>query len=243
MSSLGYSQLFKGTTNSSSPLTRIAFTRKQVTSGEPSNPTSITSNAIDTTGANLVVIVVMDSTIATPPTATISDNKGNSALIATAVIRNSNSVRTSIYYLPSSGVFGTNHTFTYSTGATTCFPNIYVYAYSGATSSPLLTFNSNAVGGAISSISTNSITPSVSGALIVTGFTCVPGSGLGSQPTISGGGFANINQDGWFAVVSQRSTYSACYSIIQSAAGVSNPTHSFTSSSAAGAAACIAAFK
>lgn len=243
MSVLGYSQLFKGTTNSSSPLTRIAFTSRQVTSGEPSNPTSITSNAIDTTGANLIVVVVCDYPTPSNASGALTDNKSNTATLAVSHYFTGNSPRISIYYIPSSGTFGTNHTFTWTTAGVISFPNIYVYAYSGATSSPFLTSNKNATGAITSSLSTNSITPSTNGALLVTATTSIPSAPPGTQPTISGGGFTNSNQDAWFPIVSLRSTYSACYSLIQGTAGASNPTHSFSSSSGQGAVAVIAAFK
>lgn len=245
MSVLGYSQLFKGASVAGS-LTRIAFTAKQVTIGQPANPTGITSDAIDTTGANLVVVVVCD--YPSPVVAgVLTDNKGNTPgvniLLATQRSFTTNLPRVSIYYIPQGSVFGTNHTFTWTTTGVASYPNIYVYAYSGATASPLLATNNNATGSVTSSLSTNSITPTTSGAVLITATTSIPGSGLGAQPTISGGGFTNSNQDDWFPVVSLRSTYSACYSLIQSVAGASNPTHSFSSSSGQGAVAAIAAFK
>ena len=246
MSVLGYSQLFKGASVAGN-LTRIDFTAKQVTIGQPANPTGITSDAIDTTGANLVVVVVCDYPSPAVAAGVLTDNKGNTPgvniLLATQRSFTTNLPRVSIYYIPQGSVFGTNHTFTWSTGATVCYPNIYVYAYSGATASPLLATNNNATGSVVSSLSTNSITPTTSGAVLITATTLVPSAGSGTQPTISGGGFTNSNQDGWFPLVGSRSTYSACYSLIQSVAGASNPTHSFSSSSGQGAVAAIAAFK
>ena len=71
MSVLGYSQLLKGNSVGSG-LTRIAFTNKQETT--TNFPTTLTTDAINTTGSNMVVAVVCDYNTGS---GVMSDNKGN----------------------------------------------------------------------------------------------------------------------------------------------------------------------
>lgn len=241
MSVLGYSQIFKGATNSGGGApTLLTFSTKQPST---TNPTSLTSNSVDTTGANLVVVVVCDYPNASPGAAgTLSDNKSNTFTLA--VQRGSVAPRVSVYYIPASGTFGTGHTFTWSTGAVVCYPNMYIYAFSGAGSTPSVITNSNQVNSSATSLSTNSITTTSSGYVLLTTFTCLGNSfGTGTQPTISGGGFSNSDQSAWTNSVFLTNTYNASYLLTQGAAGSSNPTHSFFTTNSNGAAAIIAAFK
>ena len=235
MSVLGYSQLLKGGSTGSS-LTRIAFTSKQETT--TNFPTTLTTDAINTTGSNMVVVVVCDYNSGS---GSMSDNKGNTFTLAQSRQTTTNS-RISVYYLTSSAIYGSSHTFTY-TSTLWCIPNIYVYAYSGASTSPYLTWNSTTTSGApVSSLTTGSITPAVNGALLITAFATIPSSGTGNTPTISGGGFTNSNRDAWYPLISAKSLYSGCYSLVQTVAGASNPTHTFNGASE-GAVVLIIAFK
>jgi hypothetical protein len=89
---------------------------------------TVTSDAQDTTGANLIVVAVSYFNA----TVTFSDNKGNTwQEIAPIIAAGDHSVR--LYYC-ASPIVGTGHTFT--AGATGGAPSIHILAASGADASP-----------------------------------------------------------------------------------------------------------
>lgn len=87
-----------------------------------------TSDAVDTTGANLLVIAVASSS----GTITVSDNKSNTYTPLTSYVSSSQAAR--LYYCASPTV-GVGHTFTVS--GTTQVINFRALAYSGASGTPL----------------------------------------------------------------------------------------------------------
>lgn len=137
-----------GNVNSSSPWTLMA----QVTALTPAT----TSNPIDTTGANLIVIAV--TSVTTVPT--VSDSYGN-----TWVLAQDNQYQTvsAIYYCINP-IVGPNHTFTQGTATT---PNMTVFAFKGAGINLTLGPNSNAVAVFQSQATLPAITPASNNSLIV----------------------------------------------------------------------------
>ncbi len=133
----------------------VAHTFKKGTARSGTN----TTPAIDTTGANLLVIVASHST----NNPTISDSKSNT--YGNVVYSNAGVLggRCSIWYIQP-GTVGSSHTFSIS--GTNVYGSIFAMAFSGSASTPLDASNS---GAAIEDLSflTGSITPSLDGELII----------------------------------------------------------------------------
>lgn len=123
----------------------------------------ITTGAIDTTGANLLVVVVGNYT-GVNGQATVSDSKSNSWTGATLQAVGNNYVR--IYYC-ASPIVGAGHTFTASNGGTIA-GGVAVQAWSGASASPFDVEN-GAFAGSNTSLQTGSVTPSQANSLIIAG--------------------------------------------------------------------------
>jgi hypothetical protein len=121
-----------------------------------------TSSAIDTTSATLITFGVID--YAGDPAAVVSDSKGNTWTPITT--QTSANCREIIYYCASPTV-GTGHTFTLTNG--NIFASYSVDSWSGTDpSSPLDVSNGNTSSGGTTTLSTGSVTPSASGALVLT---------------------------------------------------------------------------
>ena len=126
--------------------------------GSPTGGT-VTTDAIDTSGANLLVIAITDYSSAS---STLSDSKTNTWSALTA--QTGNYVRTQMYYVVNPTV-GSGHTFT-ATSVGTSYPSVFVVAFTGAASSPLDTQNGNGSTSAVS-LATGSITPAQNDELIM----------------------------------------------------------------------------
>jgi hypothetical protein len=122
--------------------------------GAPVVSSSVTTDAIDTTGADLIVIATSvdnGSTQATP-----TDSKSNTW---TALGNSASTVRVKLYYAWGSGIaVGSGHTFSYN--ASDSFPSIAVIAFSGAlvASDPINLENGASSAGA-TSLQTGSVSP------------------------------------------------------------------------------------
>jgi len=167
-------------TTAFSPLGNIAFSSGAVAGGggasgfsviastiaSSSNGNSITTPAIDTTGAKLIVLgftFFSGGSQTDPPT--ITDSKSNvwTALAVSSVTSN----MASIIYYSTNPIVGSGHTFTES--ASNSFPTIAVLAVSGGlTPNVFDQQNGNNDNGGGSSIQTNPVTPSADSELIVT---------------------------------------------------------------------------
>ena len=123
---------------------------------------SVTSDALDTTGADLLVVCV--STYVSAGAGTMSDSKGNSWTGLTVTPTGDPLLR--MYYSVPSSV-GAGHTFSFS--ATDCYASIAVQAFSGAHATPADQQN-QAWTDSVSSQASGSITPSEDNCLIVSGF-------------------------------------------------------------------------
>lgn len=140
--------------------------------------TGATSSAIDTTGASLLVVVLVYYEPSTAPT--ITDSKSNSWTgLSVTSITNEDAIK--ILYAQNPTV-GSGHTFTVSGAAT--YPSICVAAFSGTvTASVFDVENGNSSTGAVTSITTGSITPAQDNELIVAGLCQY----TGGTPTIDNG--------------------------------------------------------
>jgi hypothetical protein len=189
---------------------------------------TITTASIDTTGMNLIVIVLSDYIGSAQ--ATISDSKSNSYTGLTSQA-NASAERSRIYYIQG-GVVGASHTFTAT--CTTCYPSIYVMSFSGVGVSPFDQQNGATTASSVSTFQAGSVTPTVNNELVVAGLscnTCNTGATIDSSfvlsDSASGSGGARIGGG-------------AAY-IIQTTAGATNPTWSWSGGSSV--AATIATFK
>lgn len=124
-----------------------------------SGPNGFTTGAIDTSGANLLAIALVDFT----GTAVLSDSKGNTWLLART---DSQPPVLRIYYAKNATV-GSGHTFTV-TGAST-FAVLSAAAFSGAdTTAPLDQTNGNGGGTMTTGFQPGSVTPTTDNQLIFT---------------------------------------------------------------------------
>lgn len=175
---------------------------------------TFTSGSIDTSGANLLTVVLTEASVGA---ATLSDSKGNTW---TACTEQFNSVNPAcvIYYAKNPTV-GTGHTFT-ATG-TSHFAVISAAAWSGAdTAAPLDQQNGTGGAGFVNTAPPGSVTPTEDNELVLSGFawassvtiTSVTGSTILDQTDFAGG----TNYGGGDAYV------------IQTAATAINPAWNFT---------------
>lgn len=203
-------------TNTVRAATLIAHTIGRSTDGN-----GFTTSAIDTTGANFIVIGL--STANNGGTDSISDNKGNTWIPLTQWIGGASDRQFQFFYCQSCTV-GTGHTFTDT--STNTFPILMVAAFSGIATVPFDQQNGNGVL-FTTSISTNSVTPTVGGELVIAGLTYDDSS----TPTIdSGFTIIDTSVGGPFGAQGGQMAY-----LIQTTATPENPTFTWTSSSRAAA--------
>lgn len=206
----------------------IAHTIKQTTDTQ-----TVTTDAIDTTGANLIIIATC-RTFATPgPT----DSNGNTwTSINDAISQLADpQIRESLYYCVNPSV-GSGHTFTEDTGAANTFPAIAVAAFSGADSAPLdqNARNPTAGGGSVGSIQPGSVTPTEDNELL---FTCV-GDAITDTSLAIDSSFTILDE---LALVGGVAFSLGTAYKIQTSAGAENPTWSWSPNARAGT--VIATFK
>lgn len=181
-----------------------------------------TTTAINTTGANLIVLAL--GWYVGSATATVSDSKGNTWIALTDV--SGGFSKHQIYYAKNATV-GTGHTFTISM-STSAWPGAFVYAISGAdTTAPFDVQNSfaNVLSSGPISIA---VTPTINGSFIVTGLR----TGNATTSTVS------ID----LSFILTKNTGGAAAYIIQTTAATINPTWNYSGGNQ-GAAITIASFK
>jgi len=190
-----------------------------------------TTSGIDTTGANLLVVVL--ATYQATTEAAISDSKSNTWTGLTASHDGSVS-RTRIFYCLNATV-GASHTFTCSQASS--FSSLAVSAWSGVITSSAFDVGNGANSfTAVTSIATNSVTPSENGSLLITGG-CWASVGAPDSSSINNS-FSVLNALG--NVSGQSFGVLHGYRIQTTAAAV-NPTISWTTLS--GVSVSIATFK
>ena len=196
-----------------------------------SNSTSITTSAIDTTGADLLVVCVsFDAGFGSPA---VSDSKGNTWSGLTAINPGSNSSSSQMFYCVPTSV-GSGHTFTVSSSR---FYGVIPIAFSGIkASSPFDVENVGSVVGTNTGVSSGSITPSENGELIISGAAC------------SGIGWLTLTVDNSLTIDQENNGTAAGTGValaykVQSTAAAINATWDFGGSRNMAASAVIASFK
>lgn len=183
-----------------------------------------TTDAIDTTGANLIVLAINQYSNVS---VTASDSKGNTWTALTAR-KSAGGFGTTLYYCASPSV-GTGHTFTVSgTGA---YPNIGVIAVSGAAASPFDLEEGVSAGTTSTSHQPGSLTPSEDNCLVISS-----NSNGGTSLSINSSFTASTVNNTGGSYVGGGIAYK-----IQTTAGAENPTWSWTTSTVRASA--IASFK
>jgi hypothetical protein len=188
------------------------------------------SSAIDTTGANLLVLVA--SWYAGVGNPTISDSKGNSWTPLTqqdGAAPGFASVR--MYYSVPSSV-GSGHTFSLTGADTYC--TISVDAFSGAHASPYTSQENGSASGGVQQAA-GSVTPSEDNCVVVTGLAAP--EALGAVPSVSG-----YTADATNYIAATAMAGGIAYQI-QTTATATNPLWTWTGSPDTGAAAVVAVFK
>lgn len=194
----------------------------------------VTTSAIDTTGANLLVVAVSQYNGAT--IGTLTDSKGNTWIGLTAVTGSAETYAR-LYYCPSPTV-GSSHTFTFDNGGSLggLYGVVAIQAWSGANASPFDTQNgATAGGGGLSAIQPGSVTPSQNNSLIVTSFSAshMTGYSIDGSCTIT----ANVD---YFSGVNEG--LAMAYLVLGTAAAT-NPTWSAAVGGPNDMSAVIAVFK
>jgi len=190
--------------------------------------------AIDTTGANLIVLMVSHYADSDPPS--VGDNKGNTANFVGLVPQIESGVisRERMYYCLNPNV-GTGHVFTVTEGAGGSFyGSACVAAFSGAATSAGLDGQAGANDVGVTSIAPPTITPTQPGDLIVSGF--------GTSGTVSSLAAAGFTISDTTAINAYGNTQSA--SLAYQEQGAAAPiTATWTWTPAARATTTVAAFK
>lgn len=148
--------------------------------GSSNGGVSVTTGAIDTTGASLLLAFVGDYNSVTA--STVSDSKSNTWTALTTYSGGTNP-RARIFYAKNPTV-GTGHTFTATAPGAATFPGVAFYAFSGAdTTAPFDSPQENGGGNTVSgtSFQPGSVAPSVDNELLFTGI-CLDGTF--SAPTV-----------------------------------------------------------
>ena len=189
-----------------------------------------TTAAIDTTGADLIVIHASRGN-ANGSALTVSDSKGNTytSIIGITEPAVGDGMRSELYYC-ASPIVGAGHTFT--TAGTSVYPTVGVQAWSGAHATPLDQSNAAEAGGTTQQ--PGSITPTQNNELIVTGLHSHSAAGADSIDS----GFT-ISDSAVFGAADHYNGGMAY--LVQGAAAAVNPTWSNANSTQKNA--TIASFK
>lgn len=195
---------------------------------------SFTSPAIDTTGADLIVIAFASYNAATTDITKITDSKGNTYTKLTDVSDSGlGGAENSVIAYKYGPAVGSGHTFSVdTTGTNWWYCDIEVTAWSGATGGAFDQQNGGT--SSVAAIQTGSVTPTMGNELIIAN-------------VIGNAGAATWTIDGGFTISDQVSAVAssnfghACAYLVQTSAAAANPTWTYSVSTVQ--AATIATFK
>lgn len=148
-------------------------------SGGTAGPT--TSAAIDTTGADFLMVAVVYYAAGTAPT--IADSKSNSDWDNTAIYDNADSSNVMIFFHTAPTV-GSGHTFTI-THPSTSYVSYFVYAFSGLSQNDLTVLDGGNGSGTNGSSYSTTYTPSIAGCLLASVYSVYSEDAI--EPSPSGG--------------------------------------------------------
>jgi len=181
-----------------------------------------TTTAIDTTGASLLVISTSFWTGGGATSTTVSDSKSNTWIPVWTQPGQPGGDMVQQFFYCFTPTVGTGHTFTVTSLSASGYPSIFVFAFSGMTGGAYQTRSGAGNFGQASPLATGSVTPSVNGALLLSGFAPNIGTitGLALTPT----GFTLKNLAGVGGVNFPGTT---AYTVQATAAAI-NPTWAWT---------------
>lgn len=192
---------------------------------------NITTPAINTTGADLIVVV---ESYYNPKTgAVLSDAAGNAFTLATSQ-NNANAIGAGAIYFVQAPVTNASDTFTLTRTAGSVYASIDVFAVSGSAANPLDQVNGAVLTTSGTSLQTGSITPSQNGELVIAALAM----GDNSSAYTVNGGFTISDSVNWAYGSGEGS---ALGYLEQGTAAAVNPTFSWTGYSIG--VAMIASFK
>ncbi len=190
------------------------------TSAAGNNSTATTTPSVDTTGADLIVII---GTYYGPGGGAISDSKSSTWPATVLTAQSSNSFNKTVLSFVQAPAVGSGHTFTISTPGTQV-ASLLVEAWSGSVASPLDQTNNTQTDN-VASIQPGSITPGSGNELIITG----TGWGMAAPTTVSVD--SGFTQPDAFVAWTNNVNYGASMSyLVQGAAAAVNPTWSYSPS-------------
>jgi hypothetical protein len=133
--------------------------------GHSTNNTSVTTAAVNTTGANFLVMVCgqYGGSAQTP-----SDSLSNTW--SSRTLYNSSATSLQLFYTGPTATVGASQTFTCSGGGT-AYPALAVAAFSNVAMTPYDVENGHGTSSAASTVQPGSITPGVANELVISGFT------------------------------------------------------------------------
>lgn len=178
-----------------------------------------TTTGIDTTGANLIVIITAHYHETGRGPVTVSDSKGNTWTALTTYVAGDPGCKVQPFYSASPTV-GTGHTFTASTAAGATYHVIAVAAFSGAHATPYDTINGASSAGA-TSLAAGSITPSQDNCLVI--------CGMGYEDSTAASVDSGMSATNTIASTANNEGCGLAYKIQTTAAAI-NPTWSWTNS-------------
>jgi hypothetical protein len=194
---------------------------------------NVTTPAIDTTGANLIVISTGNHLNAVAA-GSITDSFGNTYLAAGgAAVNYGGDSRIFYCYAP---IVGAGHTFTFG-GSN--YGAMQVTAWSGAAASPLDQSSGGWLDSSVSSYASPPITPTANGELVIAA-TMIDNASSGPGYASVSGGFVISDSH---ATASGLSIPGAQAWLIQATAGAAGPTWTYTGASGATNLGTIASFK
>lgn len=166
------------------------FDANVVADGGSHTGTYSQTGAVDSTGADLLIIVATWATVSGGSVTGVQDSKSNTWTALTAEVQSVNTVQ--MWYCKPSSV-GTSHTFRCNASGT-AFQNIAAIGFSGSAASSPFDVEDGAQSDSDTTLTGLIVTPSVSDCMIVTGLTRRDGLTL-TTPT----GFTLATQEDWAA--------------------------------------------
>lgn len=205
----------------------MSFSSSPIATASAVGANGTTTGAVDTSGADLLVVTVSDGFGAI---GTVTDSKSNTWNALTTYTQGATGGRVTIYYAYNPNV-GSGHTFTYAGANVFCA--VEMTAWSGALlTDPFGTENGATTAGA-TSLSTGSVTPSEDNMLLISVLS------FGASNTAAINSSFTISHQGNYSAATNYGGAQAYK--VQSSAGAENPQWSWGASTAAAAA--IATFK
>lgn len=192
-----------------------AGTYSFITHTTANSSSSATTSAVDTTGANLIVIEVNWFS----GSATISDSKGNTWTALTQFQGSLSRYTTRLYYCINPTV-GTGHTFT--AAATIVVVNVAVFSKTGSAPAFDVQNGLNYTSANTTTIQPGSLTPAGNNELFILG-ACFNDIGTTALPATADSSFNSTDQ----SKQGSNLLYGACWYKIQTTGGAENPTITF----------------